>query len=208
MDGHVKWPEWLIGIRSIYSKKTFRCFYLFLFVLLVGCGHKAEEQKAEEHKAEEHKTEGHKAGQKEESDARAPSIVVHLRMDLDHELRDEKSPDAMAEKIAEIPKLPGKEKTGEVRVPVVQLQDEDTRSKTDKAYLALRQFAQPVQEDEVKGFEEKKAGDKGEGDTINVREKSLVLAGRGFGIKGGETKENITIDSTRYWEDSLPPICS
>lgn len=189
--------RWLCGTRAV-------CLGLFLCFVLGGCGHKEESHK-EEHKEDGHKKKdegGHKDAKKKEPVERPPSIVVHLRMDLDHELREEKVAAMIAEKVVGVPmpKPAGKEEAE--RAPVVLFPEEDTRYKTDKEYLALRRIEQP---EKSKALGKAPAGEKDGWNTIEVRERSLVLGGKGFNMHGVEAEDNITIDSKRYWEDVPPP---
>lgn len=161
--------------------------WLFCLVLLAGCS-------------------GHKEAPKEKVvKVLPPTVVAHLRLELDRDVRDEKLP-SLSESKEDLKPEEGTA-VGEKKVEsisVTPLPSEETGYKTDKEYLSLNRYEQPVPT-AVRKESQKKLGDDLEG--FERREKSLVLGGKGLDIQGFNTqaRESLNVDPTSRLAMPLPP---
>lgn len=197
------------------------CLMSLLF--LVACGSKEhKEAPKEEHKAEapegdskkdkgkekkESKGEGGHGGEDSKKDNEfkvvAPTIVAHLRIELNRETSEDKIL-SITPTAEEAPKVAAKEKLDVPQSSPPALTAQDMGYKTDKEYLALRRFELPVPKEEKKVA--KRAGEKEEPDTIGTREKILILGGRGSDIQGfrSKAKDSVSNVSNSHLEAPLP----
>lgn len=144
---------------------------------------------------------GEKKKRKEEIPTPVVKIDLRTELNLDQLI---KTASEGVKKVEAAPVSPEEEKAGSEQAPVAPAAEEN-RHKTDKEYLALRRYEQPL-------FPEKKsrpvAGKNGGKENVLSfeGEKPLVFAGRGFEIRGFESgsKDNLSFFSAGYLEG--PPL--
>lgn len=211
-----------IAGRNMLERTGLWVCCLMTLIFLVACGDKKEkadhkeetkhgetdpkQDKGKEKKAEHKEEAKHGEGDSKNDlglDAISPSIVAHLRIELNRESSEDKIL-PIAESAETMPKVAAKEKVEAREVPPPALTARDTGYKTDKEYLALQRFELPPQKEEKKS--EKKTGGKEELDTIRLREKILILGGKGSDIQGfkSKAKDSMNIDENSRLADPLP----
>lgn len=134
-----------------------------------------------------------------------PAVVAHLRLDLDRDISDVKTPFLSENKEDLKPEgtAIGKKEAGSISV--TPLPSDDTGYKTDKEYLSMKRYEQPVPAT-LPQETRKELDDSGR---FERREKNLVLGGKGFDIQGfnAQARENLNVDTTsRLMAPVLPEL--